>query len=157
MFRCRSPNPFNYYLKSPLREKTQALAAELCKFEGPTFRCHARVDVTDAQRGWDPSVYMCVEKHSWSCGRKPAPCQDSESASRECKTLKRKCPPFPAWPSTMSSEGGVEASAIVWRCICGVAVESLHPAKIQNRHRENARRRNASATPNQGTSHCSPR
>ena len=66
-------------------------------------------------------------------------------------------PPFPAWPSTMSSEGGVEASAIVWRGICGVAVESLHPAKIQNRHRENARRRNASATPNQGTSHCSPR
>jgi len=137
--------------------RVKFLAVELCKFEGPTFRCLARVDVTDAERGWDPSVYMCVEEHSWSCGRKLAPCQDSESASRECKTLRRKCPPPPAWPSAMSSEGGIRASTCVWKSIRGVAVESLHPAKIQNRHRENARLRNASATPNQGTSHCSPR
>ena len=43
-----------------------------CKFEGPAFRCLARVVVNDAERGWDPSVYICVEKHSRGCGRKLA-------------------------------------------------------------------------------------
>ena len=38
-------------------------------------------------------------------------------------------PPFPAWPSTMSSEGGIKVSTLVWRSTRGVAVESFAPCQ----------------------------
>ena len=65
---------------------------------------------------------------------------------RSCASLKaRLFAVLHAWTSPMPSEGGIRAFTCVSRSTRGVAVESLHPAKIQSRHRENARLRNASA------------
>ena len=45
----------------PFKERSEALLDKLCKFEGLTFRRVAHMDASDEERGWDNSVYKCVD------------------------------------------------------------------------------------------------